>query len=476
MNRPDRRSAEDEKGATVTQASPSKTHAYSDYFRPGTEFGPFRILERYREGGFASLYRAVHTGSAERVALKILHRHLVADGEALERFRREAEAINQLRHPHIVRVLECGEVSPGRPFIAMEWLEGRTLAEELLARGPLSLNETLALMEELCSALSAAHARGIVHRDLKAQNVMAIPRADGFEAKLVDFGIAKLLDRERPRPDLTRSSEILGTPLNMAPEQILGEPVDQRTDVYALGLLLHQVLTGSLPFCGATALETEELHLQAPIPRISELLAAPPAIDAVLQRSLDKSKGRRYPSVEELLIDLRVAVASPRVATEAPARMVGVYVQAKVADGIADDELLDDLDRVASLARTAFAEMDLTLAIESADAVLGVITVPDDRIESARLRRRILEAAVALADRLDQRPDPRVLVRINAHVATASTRRERGRLVLGGDLLRVREWAQDVPRGGVVATLPMLAGLEEAFRTATVRLGHWTVK
>jgi serine/threonine-protein kinase len=442
--------------------------------RPGRQIGPFRIEGLYREGGFASLYRAVRVESGEPVALKVLHPHLVADDQVLERFRLEANTVNQLHHPNIVRVLGCGEVSPDRPFIAMEWLEGRSLNEELATRGPLAPAEALAVMEELCSALSATHARGIVHRDLKAQNVMAIPRAGGFTVKVVDFGMVKLLDRERPRRELTYSSAILGTPLNMAPEQILGQPVDERTDIYALGLLLHQCLTGALPFCGSTAVETEELHLQAPVPRISELVAAPPAIDAVLQRCLDKCKSRRYPSVEELLVDLRVAVASPQVPAETLATMVGVYVQARIAAGLTADELLDDLERVLALARSAMSAMELTLAIESADAVLGVATAPVDQADSARFRRRILEAAVELSDRLDQRPDPWVRVCISAHVATASTRRERGRLVLGGDLLRVRDWATDVAPGGVVATLPMLAGLEQIFPTAAVRLGNWT--
>jgi len=441
---------------------------------PGAQVGPYLVEELHREGGFAAVYRATHTGSGEPVALKVLHAHLLADGQALERFRREAEAINQLRHPNIVRVLACGEVGPGQPYIAMEWLEGHNLQEELAVHGPLSLAETLDLMEDLCLALSATHGRGIVHRDLKAQNVMIIPRLGGFEVKVVDFGMVKLLDRERTRRDLTGSSEVLGTPLNMAPEQILGQPVDERTDIYALGLLLHQVLTGALPFCGQSAIETEELHLQAPVPRISERVSAPPAIDAVLQRALDKSKSRRHPSVEEFLVDLRVAVASWGAPAETLATMVGVYVQARMAAGLSADELLDDLDRVLSQARSTLAALDLTVAIESADAILGVATPPADPGESADFRRRILDGAVALSDRLDRRPDPWVQVAISAHLATASTRRERGRLVLGGDLLRVREWTADVAPGGVVATLSMLAGLEQTFPTAAVRLGNWT--
>jgi hypothetical protein len=145
-----------------------------------------------------------------------------------------------------------------------------------------------------------------------------------------------------------------------------------------------------------------------------------------------------------------------------------------MAAGLSADELLDDLDRVLSQARSTLAALDLTVAIESADAILGVATPPADPGESADFRRRILDGAVALSDRLDRRPDPWVQVAISAHLATASTRRERGRLVLGGDLLRVREWTADVAPGGVVATLSMLAGLEQTFPTAAVRLGNWT--
>jgi serine/threonine-protein kinase len=306
--------------------------------------------------------------------------------------------------------------------------------------------------------------------------------------KLVDFGMVKLLDRGRPRQDLT-GSQVLGTPLNMAPEQILGQPVDERTDIYALGLLLHQILTGTLPFRGATAIETEELHLQAPVPRLSDAVPVPLALDAVLQRALEKSRIRRYPSVGEFLADLRAAVVSRQTPAATQASMVGVYVQAKMGDqksgdqksgdpdgDAGDDDVLDDLERVLAAARSALASLDLTLAIESADAVLGAAPLPDGAEEATHFRQRVLEMAVALAQRLAERPAPLARVYLTAHVATATSRTYRGRLVLGGDLLRVRDWTAGLPPGDLVATDSMLEGLAERFRVKEVRPGSWVVK
>jgi eukaryotic-like serine/threonine-protein kinase len=453
-----------------------------DRFLPGATIGGCCIEEWRGEGGFASLYRAKRIDSGQEVALKVLHRHLLTDDQALERLRREAAIVNELRHPHIVQVFECGEVGAGRPFIVMEWLQGRNLQEELAARGPLSPSETLTVMEQLCSALGAAHDRGIVHRDLKAQNVMAVPRDDWFFVKLVDFGMAKLIDRVYPKTDLTTSSTLAGTPLTMAPEQILGDPTDERTDIYALGLLLHQLLTGVLPFRGATAVETEDLHLNAPPPRISEVAPVPAAVDAVLARSLDKSPGRRFPHVDFFLSDLRTALASCEPVATSPVPAVGVFIQARMpedtsaADELTQLRLFDDLDRVLAAARAALSSLDLTPAIESADAVLGTAPLPEAPKAAAHFRWCVLEAMIALVDRLAVRPGPLVTVHITAHVAGAFTRLHRGRPVLEGDLMQVREWAGGQVAGSVVATGPMLAGLDEAFRTTPVRPGHTVVR
>jgi serine/threonine-protein kinase len=426
---------------------------------PGMHIGRYLLEELRYEGGFACLYRAVDTTSGQVRALKVLHRHLLSMPEALARLRLEAETLNQLRHPHIVQILDCGEID-GRPFIAMEWLEGRNLGEELERVGPFSAAETLALMEELCSALGAAHERGIVHRDVKAQNIVAIPQGTWFTLKLVDFGVAKLLDRDVTRRGLTTSRQIVGTPLTMAPEQILGEPVDARTDIYALGLLLYQLLTGRLPFVGATLVETEELHLQAPPPRVSEMAGVGPGIDAVLRRSLEKSRERRPGTVRQFLAELREAVAP----TAAPARplSVGLYARACLLGPPGDqaDAALDEVSDLLAEARTAIRLLGLTPAIEVADAVLAVAPMPEGPAEAARFRRRLLEEALALVQRSS---GTHARLQITIHLASASIQQQRGRPILGGDLLRLGEWTSGHP--GVVATAPVLHGLADCFAT-----------
>lgn len=465
MDRSSRRAPLENAVTRIEARRPPGPPLNGDEFPPGTEIGDYRIEELRSEGGFASLYRAARIEGGDAVALKIVHRHLLADRQALERLRLEAHTLNQLHHPNIVRVFECGEVD-GRPFLAMEWLEGRNVEEDLRARGPMSPEEAVGVMEQLCSALGAAHEQGIIHRDVKAPNVMAVPEHGSLAIKLVDFGIVKLVDRGPNRPDLTATSQVLGTPLTMAPEQILGQPVDARTDIYALGLLLYQLLTGTLPFVGATAVETEELHLQAPPPRVSEVAGVPAGMDAVLARCLEKSRVRRYPTVQEFLADLKEAVW----ARKAPAEnqpTVGIYVQVRMTTD-ADDEVLDDLERVLAEARAVLEGIGLTLAIESADAVLGTAPVPDAPEQVIDFRRGIIERALALGERLAACSRPELSVFITAHVADASTRVHRGRSVLGGDLLRVRDWTSGHPAGSVVATTSMLAGLHEAFVVSPV--------
>jgi hypothetical protein len=422
----------------------------------GTRAGPYRVSALRSEGGFAGLYRAVDVRTRQLVALKVLHRHLLAVPQALERLQREARTLNQLSHPHIVQVLDCGELPGGRPFIAMEWLPGRNLDEELERRGgPFSAAETVSLLEPLCAALSAAHERGIVHRDVKAGNVVVGPRVG---VKLVDFGVAKLLEREAGQRDLTASQEVVGTPLTMAPEQILGQPVDARTDVYALGLLLHQLLTGRLPFQGRSIAETEELHLQAPIPRVSDRAGVPAGVDDVLRRCLDKSREHRFSTTRELLAALREGVvpgSAPR-----PELRMGVHVRARIGDAGADpDATLDELAAVLARARQSLEAVALSPALVLADGVLATAPLPPATSDALAFRRRVLEGVLPLTRRA---PGP-VRLEITAHLAGTAVETRRGRPVLGGELLRVCEWAAGHPGRDLVATAAALAGLEDRF-------------
>ncbi len=260
------------------------------------------LVERLAaEGGFAHVYRARHLPTGAPVAFKVLRHHLTLDPNMLARFRREADALARLDHPGIVRIRARGELTDGRPWLAMEWIEGPPLDEELAARGPLVPREALALLSPIAEALDAVHAAGLVHRDLSGSNVML----RGGCPCLVDFGLSKPLGRAAA----VTSDTVLGTPVAMAPEQIRGQAVGPETDVYALGLLLYRMLCGRPPFAAPTAAALEEQHLGTPPPAPSALAAVSPAVDAVVLRCLAKGPGARFPKAGDVVRALEAALA-----------------------------------------------------------------------------------------------------------------------------------------------------------------------
>jgi len=349
---------------------------------PGARVAGFVVDEARFEGGFAVVYRAHEAATGVPVALKVLRPHLAASRTMAERFAREATMLAQLSHPQIVRYLGAGVLDSGQPFIAMEWLEGHDLAVELKRRGPLALAEAVAVLSDLCDALGAAHALGLVHRDLKPQNVMVLPRGDWFAIKLVDFGIAKQLDLGGGDVGSTSSSVLLGTPANMAPEQILGLAVDARTDVYALGLLAFQLVCGKPAYSGQTFVEIEELHLSAPPPRASDLAPVPPAFDALVARCLRKSPAERFASAADFMAAARALVAPP---AGARARLL---VEARVAGSLddIDDAAFDDIEASLELARAAFAAAGATIVVESSTSVVAsMASAGEARALAARL-------------------------------------------------------------------------------------------
>ena len=211
----------------------------------GVRVRDYVVREKIAEGGFGAVYRVEHTVLGRQAALKVLHPELASSREAIARFEREARTVNVIKHPNVVDIYDFGELPDGRPYFVMELLVGIDLSEHLASFGPLSPEETLALLTPLAAALSAAHAKGVVHRDVKPSNVFL---ADGEPRRVVllDFGVAKLL---APGTEgLTTSRHRIGTPSFMSPEQLAGGDIDGRADVYALGALAYQMLTGQLPF------------------------------------------------------------------------------------------------------------------------------------------------------------------------------------------------------------------------------------
>lgn len=273
--------------------------APKDEPEPGTTVGSYTLEERLGEGGMGVVYRAVDERLDRAVALKFLAPAVADDASAKERFVLEARAAAALDHPNICTILEIGEAPGGDVYIAMPFYQGETLKSRI-GRGPLPVGEALELAAQISRGLGAAHERGIVHRDIKPANV--ILSRDGT-AKILDFGIAKVADVA-----LTRTGAALGTIRYMSPEQARGEPVDHRTDLWSLGVVLYETLTGTHPFPGADEQAVRAAILGAPhVPLEEEDLEVPEALSSIIDRALMKERDDRYGSAAELLADLDAA-------------------------------------------------------------------------------------------------------------------------------------------------------------------------
>ncbi|QRN96683.1 serine/threonine protein kinase [Archangium violaceum] len=436
---------------------------YGEELAPGARVGGFLVEEVRHRGVVAVLYRARDERSGASVALKVMRPQYASSENALRRFEQECRTLEQLAHPHIVRVLESGELRDGRPWLAMEWLEGRDLEAELAARGPFPPREALRVLEPVAAALGAAHALGIVHRDIKAQNVMVRPGAGGApHVTLVDFGIAKLLDPGHRSLALTSTGVTVGTPVAMAPEQILGAPVDARTDLYGLGVLLHQLLTGRLPFSAGSQAELEELHLHAPPPSPSHLAPVPTALDAVVKRCLAKRPEDRYPDTAALMEDLRRAL-EPSAGPGGRTRGLGLYLCARPEAGEdADDDALDALDRVLDAAREGLSRCGLALMVEGADFLLAATPLPPDASASRARRREVLEALDALWPELERHvAGAGIHLEATLHLAEAVVEPDASGAprVVDGPLLRESGWTRGAGRPGVFVPPEVLEGL-----------------
>src|SRR5687767_8599434 len=222
--------------------------------------GRYRVLEVIGRGGMGVVYRVEHLRMGKIAAMKVLHRDLAQDADVVGRFEREAAAISKLHHPHTVQVFDFG-TAQGALYLIMEYVRGRDLARIIERDGPMPWARAAPLLAQICGALSEAHELGIVHRDLKPENVLITRSTAGRDyAKVLDFGLAKLDQRGAP-PDTTDKSAIVGTPYFMAPEQIRGEEVDARTDIYSFGALMFEILTGEHVYQGTTAVGVLTKHL-----------------------------------------------------------------------------------------------------------------------------------------------------------------------------------------------------------------------
>lgn len=290
-------------GIAATPAASGGSATRRGGFRPGSTHGRYEVIALLGSGGMGKVYLARDARLERKVALKLLSGRMTRNAEWLRRFEREARAIGALNHPNILTVHEVGEID-GHHYIATEFVDGRTL-RAVLKEGPLAPLPALAIAVQAAAALGCAHAAGIVHRDLKPENLML--RADGW-LKLLDFGLAKPLNWksiERSRVE-TVPGVIMGTASYMSPEQARGQPVDARSDVFSLGVLLYEMLTGASPFAGPTTSDVIAAVLERqPLPLAQRLPGAPAELDRIVARCLRKDRDQRYPQAGELEQELK---------------------------------------------------------------------------------------------------------------------------------------------------------------------------
>ncbi|HLH21383.1 MAG TPA: protein kinase [Chloroflexota bacterium] len=274
----------------------------------GQTLGKYQLLKELGRGGFATVYQGFDAALERYVALKVLHPELTRDEVALRRFQREAMAVARLRHANVIIVYEFGEdAASGSAYIVMEFVEGDTLKSRL--GKPIPLAETQRIIGDVASALEYAHGRGVIHRDIKPANILI---THDNQVVLADFGIALLAQNSS---SLTRG--LLGTPQYMAPEQALGEPIDERSDLYALGVVLYEMLAGQPPFRGDSPLATLALQVNAPLPKLRAVNpAVPEAVEAMIERALAKDPAQRYPTAAEFRAALQAAAQSAQADME----------------------------------------------------------------------------------------------------------------------------------------------------------------
>ncbi|MDW8246957.1 MAG: serine/threonine-protein kinase, partial [Sandaracinaceae bacterium] len=268
--------------------------------------GRYRIVSRIGIGGMGTVYRAEQRGLGRPVALKVLKAELVSDRETVRRFQREAKAMSMLVHPNTVRVFDFGEDPGGHLYLAMELLEGELLSTKLEREGALDVREAIGIVQQILRSLNEAHAKGLIHRDLKPDNIF-LARVEGHNepvVKVLDFGIAKVFrDDAKPLDQLeTQAGTVFGTPRYMSPEQAQGKSLDQRSDLYSVGVILFQLLSGEPPFVDEDAVVVMAKHIKEEIPLVTEVAPErpiPPSLAQIVKRALEKEPAKRFSTAQE---------------------------------------------------------------------------------------------------------------------------------------------------------------------------------
>jgi serine/threonine-protein kinase len=273
-------------------------------------FANYEFIESIGEGGMGVIYKARHKHLNKVVAVKTLHSHLT-NADLIKRFEIEGKAVSILSHPNIIGVQDFGLTQTGQPYMILDYVPGQTLADALRQYGHVPMDQFIPIFLQVCDALSHAHERSVLHRDVKPSNIMLVAnQKNGFDVRIMDFGIAKLMNEsESGGQNLTKTGDAIGSPIYMSPEQARGAKMDHRSDLYSLGCVMYECLSNSPPFCGNTALDTMMMHLDTkplPLSQASMGLKIDPRLEQIVMRLLEKDPADRYQSMDEVRTDLIV--------------------------------------------------------------------------------------------------------------------------------------------------------------------------
>jgi len=278
--------------------------------------GKYDIIRVLGTGGMGVVYEGRQDVMDRRVAIKMLQAHHLNDSMSVKRFQQESKATCRLNHPHIITVFDFGISPTGQPYIVMDYLEGRPLSDIIREDGQVKVDRAVNIFHQACEALAHAHNQGVIHRDLKPSNIVLITyEGDKDYVKVVDFGVAKIMEEGGAEGQkLTQMGEVCGSPVYMSPEQCQGLPLDKRSDVYSMGIVMYETLTNRLPILGKTMVETMSKHIKEPPPPFSEVrpdLYIPERVEQVILRALAKTPEARQQSMEQLATELEMAIPKP---------------------------------------------------------------------------------------------------------------------------------------------------------------------
>lgn len=416
--------------------------------RPGAKsvkIPGYNLFDVVGHGGAGIVYRAQRSSDGCVTAVKVLRREFCFDSLMLNRFEREIQAISMLEHPNIVKVYDVGQSEDGRPFYSMEFLRGETLKERIQASPKLSVHQAISIFSEVGYAICYAHDQGIVHRDLKSSNIILLEHLhEELRVKLVDFGVAKFLEPRQGQRGLTRQGAMLGSTTAMSPEQIRGRPIDRRADIYALGVLLFEILTGELPFIASEPQDLLRMHLEQPAPLPSQRHRPVYAFDAIVQRALQKRREDRFESAREMVDACQLALQRPGLRPSAPTQRVsalGLCVRLDVKP-----EAMTEAPQVRAIAslnqkvHESFQSHGLVQPISTMHAQLGLVLLPDDPAQTLATLSQCEQLMVDLGTQLSEAQGSGVQARVTLHVDDAEVSSQDERFI-AGPILQYEDWS-----------------------------------